>query len=50
MRILNNGCLKLIEINQKELVIADMIMKNHKGRVWAQAHVNKGATFFVELL
>ncbi len=31
------------------LAIADMIMKNHKGRVWAQAHVDKGATFFVEL-
>jgi len=31
------------------LAIADMIMKNHKGRVWAQADVDKGATFFVEL-
>jgi len=31
------------------LGIVNMIMKNHKGRVWAQAQVDKGATFFVEL-
>jgi len=31
------------------LAIVHMIIKNHTGRVWAQAQVNKGATFYVEL-